>query len=130
MKQHVDLLKDGGRLLIVIPNLRGANELLARFFSPEIIPLHNRKIMNNRDFPKLFDDIGLRPLFEGYLGVFSFRLQHESPGSWKWYVKWLGYRLGQICDVLLLTVLRGRHPESKWLSPYLVYVGEVQRPSR
>ena len=41
VRKHVDLLKKGGRLLVVIPNLRSVRLLVTRFLSPEVVGQHN-----------------------------------------------------------------------------------------
>lgn len=122
--RHVELLRDGGRLLVVIPNLRGINRLLARMAHPGLIDIHNTAIMDVHRFTVLFDAQPLRPVFKGYLGVFSLRLLNTRPESRRRHLLPIAWRVGQLIDLGIVALLRGRHPESRWFSPYLVFAGE------
>src|SRR5262245_25117571 len=55
IQRHLDLLKPGGYLLVDVPNFRGMNNPLARFFDRGAIPRHNLEIMEHAAFSKLFD---------------------------------------------------------------------------
>lgn len=124
VERHLALLRDGGRLIIEIPNLRGINAWLTRFFHPESLAIHNLGLMNAKSFAALFQGLPLRPLHCGYVGFFSFSLQNTRPGSRKRHALQVGRRLAQIVDIGLLAVLRRWRPELPWTSPYLLYVGE------
>jgi len=122
--RHVDLLKPSGRLVIIIPNLTGLNLLLARFFNPDIIPLHNLQIMTLPAFERLFDGLPLQRLFCGYAGLFSFGLQNTPPGSWKRLLLRVAWNLEAAGEVALWRTLGPHAPAHPRLSPYLIYVGK------
>ncbi len=46
MEKHWSLVARGGFLIVGIPNLRGINEKIQRFYSPEVLAVHNLKSMD------------------------------------------------------------------------------------
>jgi len=46
VRVHAELLKPGGIAIVAIPNLTGLYATLARYFSPDLLALHNLSIMN------------------------------------------------------------------------------------
>src|SRR5262245_10193665 len=68
--KHVTLLRRGGTLLVMIPNLRGFNGLLQRAMKGDLMPLHNLAIMKAARFASLFERLDLQSQYCGYLGVF------------------------------------------------------------
>jgi len=123
VRRHVNLLKDDGYLLIQIPNFRGVNYWLARFFQPEVIGIHNLDIMDADEFRDLFEGLPLQPLYCGYIGTFALGLQNRKLTSWKRYALSVGLVLSALLGLCLRVTVRTWHPESSWLSPYLLFVG-------
>jgi SAM-dependent methyltransferase len=124
VRKHLDLLKKGGRLLVVIPNLRNVRLLVTRFFSPEIVGLHNLAIMDPSAFELLFEGLNIRTLYCGYIGVFHLALPETHRTAWKrWLIK-VGTPMSVGLGLLLRLVFRSRHPESNWTSPFLAFLGE------
>ncbi len=122
---HLHLLKEGGLLVITIPNIQQVNYLLTKVFNPAVLPLHNLKIMRVPVFRALFDGLPLRVVHCGYSGVFSLDIFNTPVGSWK---AWLLRVCKFLCLPLqwLLHMVRPRRWESAGLSPYLVYAGYKQ----
>jgi SAM-dependent methyltransferase len=56
---HLKYLKPGGVLLISLPNFRGINGLLQRFFDPATLAIHNLKIMDPVLLRNALDELGL-----------------------------------------------------------------------
>src|SRR4051812_15040045 len=83
VRQHLDLVKPGGRLVVHIPNLSGLNAVLTRFFNPRLLDYHNLTIMKRHAFARLFELPGLYTRFCDYVGIFTFNLQAPEPDSWK-----------------------------------------------
>jgi SAM-dependent methyltransferase len=124
VRKHLNVLKKGGRLLVVIPNLRGVQLLVTRFFSPEVVGQHNLDIMDGTAFEQLFEGLNIRPLFCGHIGVFHLALPDYHRAAWKrWLIK-IGIPMSVGLGLLLRLMFRSRHPESKWLSPFLAFLGE------
>jgi SAM-dependent methyltransferase len=120
---HVNLLRDGGHLVVSIPNLRGINRALAYFFHREILPLHNLSIMEPDVFNNLFTNERLSPLICRYYGTFSFGIHNTKPDSPKRYLLRLCGRLQQIMNLLFRSAFGARSPEVKYFSPYLIFIG-------
>lgn len=124
IRNHVELLAPGGHLVIVIPNLRGVNLALTRFFHRDLIALHNLEIMSKKAFRSLFSDLSLLESFCGYAGLFTLGLQNTKQNSWKRRVLRMA-RIGELPFELLQWLLLRRNLVTNWLtSPYLVYVGQ------
>lgn len=124
VRKHLDLLKQGGRLLVVIPNLRSVQLLVTRFFSPEVVGQHNLDIMDASAFEQLFEGLNIKTLFCGHIGVFHLALPDTHRTAWKrWLIK-IGTPMSVALGLLLRLVFRSKHPESKWTSPFLAFLGE------
>jgi len=122
--QHVNLLKPGGRLIIEIPNLKGVNYALSRFFHRESLAVHNLEIMDKHPFQQLFAEQGLEEMFCDYIGVFSLGLQNAKPGSWKQALMPMLRITNALIGLGLRFVMRRNRVESKYTSPYLLYIGK------
>lgn len=72
VERHVALLKDGGLLLILIPNLRGIYAPWTQRFNPDQLPLHNLELMKAENFRDACVVPGLDVLRCGHFGTFSF----------------------------------------------------------
>ena len=124
VRRHIDLLKKGGRLLVVIPNIHGPILRLTRFFSPEVIAQHNLSVMSLQPFKRLFDGLSVKTIFCGYIGVFQLGLPGTHSVLWKRCLIKIGTPMSVALGLLLRLVFRSRHPESKWTSPFLAFLGE------
>ncbi len=59
LEVHLKYLKPGGVLLISLPNFRGVNGLLQRYYDPATLAIHNLKIMDLDLLRNALDDLGL-----------------------------------------------------------------------
>ena len=125
--RHLELLKPGGHLLVSIPNLRGVNYVLARFFNRPVLAMHNIGIMRRHAFSALFDPARLSPRFCGYYGTFDFGLFNTQPGAPQRHVLALCRKLQLGLNVAFRSLLGERGAESRFSSPYLLYVGVKKR---
>jgi SAM-dependent methyltransferase len=116
--RHLALLKPGGTLIISIPRLVGINYLLAKLFAPDMLPIHNLRIMRRRAFLGLFDPASVDRLFAGYCGVVNVSIV-TSHGASRWC------RAINRCQPALNFLLRifPFRPESSLFSPVLLFVG-------
>lgn len=122
--RHTELLRPGGLLFVLIPNLRGIYYPWTKMFNPEQIPMHNFEIMEITRFRSLFKKQSLNELRCSYFGTFSFWL-FTAPKEARW----------SNCLIRLLIVLQrglnflfrltfaGRGCESAIFSPNLIFVG-------
>jgi 2-polyprenyl-3-methyl-5-hydroxy-6-metoxy-1,4-benzoquinol methylase len=66
MNMHVKYMKPGSVLLINLPNFRGINGLLQKYFDPENLAIHNLEIMNPVLLKDALTDIGLMEIEVNY----------------------------------------------------------------
>lgn len=122
--RHVSLLRPGGLLLVMIPNLRGIYYWWTRAFNPEQLPLHNLDIMTAASFGKLFGDLPLERSRCGYFGTFSFWL-FTAPIEARWVNRAIRLLLmaQRGLNFAFRLILRSKGFESGLFSPNLIYVG-------
>lgn len=74
-EKHLDLLKDGGLLILGIPNFRGLNYIFQRIIDGRsddpLLPKHNLKIMKKTYFSRNGKLCGLKTQFVGFVGGFE-----------------------------------------------------------
>jgi SAM-dependent methyltransferase len=121
--RHLDLLKQGGLLVVTIPNLQGVNHTLTRLFHPELLPMHNLEIMSKTSFFQLFDTSRVRPLTCAYVGTFSFYLFNTKEGSRLAPLLRACMKAQTLLNVLFRTFLGDRGAENRFTSPQLVFIG-------
>ena len=128
MAAHLRLLKPGGTLIVTIPKLTGLPHLLFRTFNPEVIPMHNLRIMNKDSFAALFQRAGLQQRFCHYYGTFKVHVcgaEHLTGGKARLMNLLMN---GQLALNMLFRLMLGkRGAESYWSSPYLIYIGTKTR---
>lgn len=120
---HTHILKPGGYLVCLIPNLYSLSYPFLRVFANDFLHVHNCVIMRLRPFTALFDNLGLEAQYCGYCGVcrfFGLALRHER--SFRGILVRLLDRSADLLNHLMFVVLRGRAPETS-ISPNLVYIG-------
>lgn len=123
VQKHLSLLKPGGRLVVIIPNLRGVNFLLAWLFRRDVLAMHNLDIMTREKFAALFERQSLERLFCDYYGTFNFYLFHTGPGSLMRLPLALCMKLQLVLNLLFRSLFKDKGAESRWFSPSLLYVG-------
>ncbi|MEP7198296.1 MAG: class I SAM-dependent methyltransferase [Chloroflexota bacterium] len=124
IRKHLNLLKPGGRLFVMIPNLRGLNYFLSWLFHKEVLAIHNLKIMDKSAFTQLFADKNLTPRFCDYYGVFSFYLFNTKPGAWQRTALRLCFYLQLPLNVAFRLLFGATGARSPLFSPALMFVGE------
>ena len=121
--RHVALAKPGGLVAISVPNLRGVNGALVKYFNPPLLDAHNLDIMARDAFAALFDGQGLTPLFCDYLGLFQIGLQSAPATSPKRHLLRATTWLQAPLDLAQRRLFATRSPALPALSPYLYYLG-------
>lgn len=120
--QHLKLLKPGGYLVLQIPRIKGFNYWKFKFFRPDLIPLHNLKLMEDyilskhcAEFPEL------KEIFCRNYGTFKIRVPLLK--------QWRKYHLGKTIAYLeyitnpLLRLLFGKKwCENRFFSPSIIYI--------
>lgn len=131
VERHVALLKEGGLLFIMIPNLLGIYYPWTSRFNPEQLPLHNLELMKAENFRKACAVPGVDILRCGHFGTFSFWMFTAPPEArlTNRFIRLL--HIGQRGINLLLRLVFGRNGcESAAFSPNLIFVARkaVPRP--
>jgi SAM-dependent methyltransferase len=129
IKGHLDLLAPGGYLVVSVPNLRGLNERLQRFFDKSLLPMHNLHIMEKGHFAGLFDRDDLTPLFCDYYGTFNFNLFIARKGSIRWFLLAFCKVLQLLLNLIFRLLFGKRGCESRTFSSYLLFIGEKKSPA-
>lgn len=129
VERHVALLKEGGLLFILIPNLRGIYYPWTRQFNPDQLPLHNLDLMKAENFRKACAAPGLDILRCGHFGTFSFWMFTAPPEAR------LANRFIRLLHIaqrglnFLLRLIFGRNGcESAAFSPNLILVARKTAP--
>ncbi len=125
VEKHINLLKDGGFLVITIPNIRGLlNRVLTSYFNEMIIPYHNLDIMDKPAFVKLFKTKKLRTVHCGYYGIFNLGLLNVPHNSNKRRLLRFCYTIQFGIDMLFNRFFLKKNLECSLFSPYLIYIGQ------
>ena len=124
IKAHLRLLKPGGKLIVTIPKLTGAPNLLFRLFNPEVIPMHNLNIMNRQAFAALFQRQELQQQYCNNYGTFKVSVCGASQLDGLKATVMNALMNGQLLLNMLFRIVFGKQgAESDWFSPYLIYIG-------
>ncbi len=121
---HVNILKPGGTLVIIIPNISGINYALGLLTVRALYPLHNLGLMRIEEFGKLFARHDLETLFCGYNGGVDFGIVDGGPNTA--FTRWVlavTHRCQWGLNVIFNSLFFGHVPETRYSSPYLLYVG-------
>ena len=120
---HVELLKPGGQLVIVIPNLCGLlYHPVLSLTCPDILAIHNLSIMRLSKFHTLFANQPLDVHYCNYLGTVSLPLMIR-PQPQSRVLKTFFVVAQAVFDILLVNILRHRDLHNQFTSPYLLYIG-------
>ncbi len=128
VNKHAAILKPGGTLIVMIPNLKGVYGPLVRFFQPEWLKIHNYEIMNRDRYAALFRPTGLEELHCDYHGLFSFQKLQATPGSPKRHLLSILHKAQLGLNVLFNLLFRRHGPENAVFSQELLYIG--RKPAR
>ena len=123
IRRHVNLLKEGGYLVVSIPNFRGINRFLASALDRENVSIHNLDIMGKERFSELFRDPSLTTLFCGYYGAFSVGHLWSDRESLRAYAIKFCRKFQIPLNFFFRLVFRGGGPEHRSISPNLLYIG-------
>jgi len=63
---HTKYMKPGATLLIALPNFKGINGLLQKYFDPDNLSIHNLNMMNLRLLKKGLEELGLLQIEVSY----------------------------------------------------------------
>ena len=72
--RHLRLLKPGGILLIGMPSFIGVNHWFLKRLAPVLLSQHNLNSMRIENWARFEGNLGLTPIFKGYIGGFEPRV--------------------------------------------------------
>jgi 2-polyprenyl-3-methyl-5-hydroxy-6-metoxy-1,4-benzoquinol methylase len=122
--RHIELLRPGGLLFVLIPNLRGVYYPWTKLFNPCQLKMHNLELMKISHFQSVFNSKKLEILRCSYFGTFNFWLFTAPEGK---------YFVNRVIKILILVqrvlnlifrIFFGKKGlESAVFSPNLIFVG-------
>lgn len=121
---HLKLVKNGGRIVVIIPNFRGVNGILLRLFQKNILLLHNTDIMAIAEFARLFENKQLEKQYCSYYGVFNFGLFGVRKGSPLRFLLRFCNILQVPMNILFRLSIGDRAHSNGLFCPYLIYIGK------
>jgi SAM-dependent methyltransferase len=126
IEKHLNLLAEGGYLVISIPNLsmRSFYGKFSSIFTKERFELHNLNIMSLKPFTELFERKELLGLFCDYYGTINLRLLSANKKFLVRVLVSICWKLQPLLNPILRLVFRSRGLESKFFSPFLLYIGK------
>lgn len=122
VEDHIRLVKTGGYLVVLIPNLRGINYYLSKFLNEDSLAIHNLSIMNKKTFSSVFPEEKVEALYCAYTGFFSFGIFNTNR-QWKYILYRIALLVQRPFDFLWRMLFGSRHLRSPFTSPYLIFVG-------
>lgn len=128
VRSHLALLKPGGTMVVMIPNLTGINATLTRFFAKATLRQHNLTIMRLDRFREVFDLTGLEERYCSYYGIFDFDLFDADRKGVRDVIRRAGKGGQLFLNVLFHMLFRHGGPQHPAVSPYLVFVGIKREP--
>jgi SAM-dependent methyltransferase len=126
VSQHIDLVAPGGHLIVIIPHLKGVNYALTKFFAPGLVEIHNLDMMTPETFRECFDDPRIKALECRLYGTFNFDLFDDGrpETSWRQRVHTLCQYSQPLLNLAFRRLFSDRAVESRWTSPYLIFIGK------
>ena len=127
VREHLRLVKRGGRLVLIVPNLLGLQGKLIDRLAPALWKIH--KFLGPADLASVLESLGLGEIRAGYLG--SFFLHVGSNAEWSRLQDWPRWlRLGlrecvRACNglIALLFRLSPFRPHTRTFSPACFAIG-------
>ena len=119
---HFELLKPGGQLVILIPNLRALlYKPILGITCPDVLAIHNLSIMRRSEFHALFTNHPVNTHYCNYLGMLELGLMFR-PNTARFSLA-----IQAMFDVLLINILQHHDLHNRFTSPSLLYVGTKHR---
>jgi len=129
--EHVLLLRPGGRLVLMVPNLQGLQGRIMRRLAPPLWARHH--IFGPKELAGIVNSLGLEQVRSGYLG--SFFVNIGRTGDWPGVRRWPAGLPFLVCEsvrgvnglISFLFRLSPRRPHSRALSAGFYAVGVKPR---
>jgi len=121
---HIEILRPGGLLIVLIPNLTGIYYFWTKMFNPKQLNIHNLEIMKIQNFEELFRSNKIHKLQSGYFGTFGFWLftAPEKSCVLRSFIRML-YLVQRVLNLIFRLIFREKGCDSSFFSPNLIYIG-------
>ena len=121
--RHVDAVRPGGLLVVLVPNLHGPLGMMAEWLHPGILAIHNTAIMTRDAYASVFDDPRIEQVHCGPIGTVNLGVLNAD-GATLHRATLACANLAQLAFSPLLRLFFGsRGLETESLSPYFAFVG-------
>jgi SAM-dependent methyltransferase len=128
---HIDLVKENGRVVVMVPNFGGINGMLVRFFDKGALARHNLQIMRISALKNMFPSDTVEEVFCGFCGGVNVGLATaDSTGKTILLLLVLVAQFILINPLLFLLAFMGVRVNAGWISPYIVYIGSKRAGSQ
>lgn len=117
-ERHIKLLKQGGILVIGVPNFAGVAAKVLSHTAPAMLARHNLEAMNLENWRSIEEQHGLRPLFKGYIGGFQPKYLKRCENRTFKNLS-IRYFFKMVCPLWALFPVLNRYNSPKW-SAYLI----------
>lgn len=128
IQKHLDLLRPGGYLIVTVPNFQGVNSILAKFFNKDIVRTHNFGILHKEGFRSIFPGSDkVHSLYCNYFGTTYFGVyafDYQNNGKMKYLCYRFLVRFQVVLNVLFSIIFGEKGAETRWLSPYIIFIGQ------
>jgi SAM-dependent methyltransferase len=129
--EHLRLVKPGGRVVLIVPNLQGLQGRLIRRFAPPQWSVH--RVFGPDELASVMTDLGVTELRSGYLGSFYLRIMRSS--EWSAVQCWPAWVQHLVCSSMRLASgmlsfgfrLSPWRPHSRRFSPSFYAAGRKPR---
>jgi SAM-dependent methyltransferase len=125
--EHLRLIKPGGKLVLVVPNLEGVQGRVFAKLAPPLWQVH--RVFSPRDLAETLSRSGLQEIRSGYLGSFHIYVGYDPRWStlqswprWLWFLTHASVRLGNGL-ISLAFRLSPWKPHTRALSPAFFAAG-------
>lgn len=82
--EHLKLLKPGGRVVLIVPNLQGIEGRIIKRLAPPLWDRH--RVFGPQDLAGTLERLGVLEVRSGYLGSFLLRIGHDA--EWSALANW------------------------------------------
>ena len=124
---HLALLKPGGYFFIQIPRLKGFNYWKVKLLRPDLLPLHNLKIMEEEALREACERDDVKEIFCKKYGTIKLRLPLAKKNISWFIIKTFSFPDRYILSPLLRFIFGRKGLESRTFSPSVIFIGRKIR---
>jgi len=125
IEKMVSLLETDGYLILGLPNLRYGQYIIHKMFNEkEMLAKHNLDIMNLENIEKIMKKHNIKKVYSNYYKLFEYSFSNKERGK-------ILFNLFLVFTSKIINVITNKLDlnttfKSKYISPYIIYVGKSQ----